>query len=736
MSAWLERTMRRAVEAHQQGNLALAASAYEQVLAKAPRNPDALHLLGVVAYQSRDYARAVKCIRDAIASQPRQPLFHFNLGKVLRDAGDKKGAIAAYREALRLAPDYAEALSNLGNALQENGETEAAIECFKTLLVRFPNDVSTWNHLASAYGDICEFEISRETFERALAINPSHVKTLYNYARMAIKAGQLDHAEALLERALALAPGLAEAHMRKAVICQGRQQSRQAEPHIREALRLNPQLEEAWLALGNLLADQGAPAAEIEEAYRKAGSTLGADVRRVLDALRVPVILAEESEVTSVRQALWRRLEALEREGVSLQDPLQEVGSVQLFNLAYHGQDDRKIHEFIADLYRRACPSLDYVAPHCGQPRGDRANRRLRIGFISTFFCEHTIGTLFKALMGGLDRQRFEVFALFGPGLRDGVSRAIAEACEHALEVKPDLKLARRQIAALELDVLFYIDIGMHPFTYFLAFARLAPLQCVAWGHPVTSGVPAVDVYLSSRHQECETGQDHYSERLVCLENPLYVYSRPQRFNPLARKKDFGFADTHLYLCPQSLFKLAPQFDRVMADILRRDPLARIALPEGSLAQWRTTLERRFAREMPDVADRIVFFERMDAGRYLDFTAVADVVLDSMPFGGGLTTLNTLAVGAPIVTMPGRLMSSRFTYTCYRRMGLDACIAGSEAEYVELAVGLASSPARRAQASAEILARNAVLFDNREVVSELERWFIDDRDSGAATAAR
>ena len=73
------------------------------------------------------------------------------------------------------------------------------------------------------------------------------------------------------------------------------------------------------------------------------------------------------------------------------------------------------------------------------------------------------------------------------------------------------------QVAATELDVLFYADIGMDPTTYFLAFSRLAPVQCVTWGHPVTTGIPNIDDYLSSDVFEAPGAEAHYTERLIRL---------------------------------------------------------------------------------------------------------------------------------------------------------------------------------------------------------------------------
>ena len=97
------------------------------------------------------------------------------------------------------------------------------------------------------------------------------------------------------------------------------------------------------------------------------------------------------------------------------------------------------------------------------------------------------------------------------------MATAIGQSAERAERLSGALDVARRQIAAAELDIVFYPDIGMEALTYFLAFARLAPVQCVTWGHPVTTGIPALDYFVSSELLEPDGAEAHYAERLVRL---------------------------------------------------------------------------------------------------------------------------------------------------------------------------------------------------------------------------
>lgn len=721
MSDKLEKVMAQAVTAHRNGELDAAAVGYRRVLDRLPGHPEALHLLGLITYQRGQFGPAIDNVRAAIANNPGQPLYHFNLGRILRDAGDRPAAIAAYGEALRLKPDYPEAAGNLATVLLEDGRLNEAVACLDALVCRRPNDPEAWVRLAALLADAALFADAARCFERALTLAPEHPVILYRYGGVLLRAGQVDAAQSVLDRAIAGNAGYAEAYNRLAAVHLARQQPLPAEAALQTALRLKPDLAEAWLNLAGILAERGESAATVMATYRRAGGLVRPGALAVLEALLVPPILAAEPEIDSLRAVLRDQLDRLLQADIRIDDPLHEIGRTSLFYLAYHGRCDRDIYEKAAALLRHVCPSLGFVAPHCRPAAPERAGRRIRLGFVSAYFCEHTIGNLFKGLIAGFDRQRFEVLVLFAPGIEDAVSRQIAAAGERSLKLPADLAAARATIAGLELDALVYPDVGMDPFTYFLAFARLAPLQCATWGHPATTGLPSIDVFLSSRHQERPEAQADYSEELVCLENPVYMYSRPSA--PAPRRDQFAFGAGPLYLCPQSLFKLQPQFDPLLAGILRRDPVGRVAVPEGRFPQWGERLRERFRRDWPDVADRLVIYPRLAHTQYLSLLGAADVILDSLPFGGGLTTLDALAVGTPIVTLPGALMSSRFTSSCYERMGLADCIAASPADYLDKAVAIAGSTELRARRRASIAAASSILFDNPAPVRELETFF-------------
>jgi protein O-GlcNAc transferase len=220
-----------------------------------------------------------------------------------------------------------------------------------------------------------------------------------------------------------------------------------------------------------------------------------------------------------------------------------------------------------------------------------------------------------------------------------------------------DLHSAREAIAALRPDILFYQDIGMEPMSYFLAMARLAPVQVTWFGHPDTTGIANMDCFLSWENFETADSPAHYSERLLLSQatGNIACYRRPAGEDRTLTRASFGFAeDDHLYCCAQQAYKLMPAMDRLFDDVLRHDPRAVIVLFEPLQTYLREAVENRLLKNRPQFAGRIRFLPMQGYAAYLRVLQLSDVVLDSVPFNGYNTTLDALAMGTPVVTLAGK----------------------------------------------------------------------------------
>jgi protein O-GlcNAc transferase len=436
---------------------------------------------------------------------------------------------------------------------------------------------------------------------------------------------------------------------------------------------------------------------------------------RVRRALLLPPMMESAEAIDAARDRYAAGLLELERDPPRLPNPESHLRTLH-FYLAYHGRDDRALLEQQARVLRLCSPDLSAPLPRSARKRG----ARLRIGFLSSHFRDHTISRLNAGLIAALPRERFECTLFVFRGEGDAVQRELVRCADRTVTLTRDLRSARAAVASQALDVLYYPDLGMDPFTYLLAFARLAPLQVASWGHPTTSGLATLDAFVLASDMEPVGGEAHYSEDLLRLPRLNLVCERPTPPRPLPRSH-FGLrAGDTLYLCPQSPFKLHPEFDPVLAEILTRDPAGRLVLLHPGRDAWLRLLRARFERAGVDLA-RVHWLRSLPRPEFLALLALGDVMLDPFPFGGGHTTIEALAVGTPVITRPTLHGRGRIGFALYRQLGIDDAVARSTTDYIERALRLGQNPAERAALGRRIRERMQHAFGDATPARELGR---------------
>ena len=547
----------------------------------------------------------------------------------------------------------------------------------------------------------------------SLATKPQDVVALVARAQAAQREGRAGDAVAMLRQAATARPDSPEIENQLGNALQDAGDQLAALAAYRRAVAADGRFGPAHQNLGYLLVAQGRTDEGIEH-LRRAQQVTPLDVNRVLIATALPIVYSSGADLAVRRQRVEHDVQALVDEGVQIDttDTLVPTN----FYAAYQGADDCRLHANLGRIY---------TGPDLAIANGTRARRgnRLRIGFLSAYLRDHTIGRLNLGRVQQLDRERFEVVVLSAAVARDPVAAAFEQAADRYVRVPRAVAQARQLIAEQDLDLLLFTDVGMDALTYTLAFSRIAPVQCATWGHPVTTGSPAIDYFISSELLEVEGADAHYTERLARLPSLATYYERPARPPVDGVRARLNLADdAHVYCCPQTLFKFHPDFDPLLAEILRRDADGVLAVIEGRAPAWTQLLRDRFGRTMPDVVDRVRWLPPLPRNVFLRLLAISDVLLDPIAFGGGNTTYEALAMGTPVVTLPGELMRTRIARALYARAGYMELVVDSPQAYVETAVRLGTDPAFARSAREQIDSASPVLFENAEEIRDLEAF--------------
>ena len=647
-------------------------------------------------------------------------------------AAQQRGALddaqQSITRALRLVDsEPAYFLLQAGRVAAQREAHDEAIPRFEAALEKDASLGLAWTGLGSSLLAAGRADAGLDALLRAVRLGVGSATVYFDIARVMLASGRVDEAEMWAKKALASPGDVSHALLLLGDIHQRKGEPLQALQAYQDARAAAPEDSRAGVAAATLLWEQGrwddARRTYADVAIRNPHSLRSAFGA----ALTLPHVYQSQAHLDESRALYENALaELAQRPAKRFAKPARELLQDLRwcnFLLAYQGQNDVQLQSAFGDFTRAV---LKESAPEwLSLPSRARPNRsRTRVGFASHFFYDCTVGRYFSPWVLGLDPRAFEIYLYYSnthvtPNTQELRSKA-AQFWHHG--GLPVQAVAQR-IRDDELDILIYPELGMHPDTFALAQLRLAPVQCAAWGHPTTTGLPTIDVFIGCASMEPEGATAHYREQLFLLPGLGTRYGHPGA-PATASRKDLGLPeDRTLYLVPQSLFKIHPDNDELIADVLAADPKGVAVLFANESRTIVDALVRRlkpvFARRGLSTQEHLHFLPPLSHDAYLAVNHVCDVMLDTVHWSGGNTALDALSVGLPIVTLPGPLMRGRQSSAMLLRMGMDRLVARDREHYVHLAVELGTDVALRTDCRRHLCSANSMLFEDSVPVAAL-----------------
>lgn len=700
---------------HRSGKLEPAARLCERILATDPGHAPALHLLGLICYGQGHAERAETLIIEAIRRQPGEADFHCDLGVVLERRGAFAEAIEAYDAGLRCDAALAYVHYNRANALRALGHLDAAAAGYRDAIRCNPDHADAHASLGAVLQHTGHAANALAALDRALLLAPGHVGAHCTRGIVLMALGRLDEASSAFDAALRYEPSLVMAHANRGNVLKALGRPSDALAAYDAALRVAPVDGELHYLRGNLLREHGvledavaayrnavAFAPTLGKAYNNLAITLQAlgRLEQSLSALDRALEInpdhaaahANRGNVLMERGRFGEAASAYEN-ALELDPGLSGNHSNYLNCLNY---DPTRSDEEVHAAHLRWGRLHDNARARPAAYANDRdPNRPLRVGFVSADLGRHPVGYLLQPLMAAADRREMAFYCYSGRAVEDDLSRELKANADawRRTNALTDADLA----AAIEADGIdILIDLSGHTAGNRLGcFAlRPAPVRAHWLGYAFTTGLPAMDYALWDRTCVPEGEERWFSETVIrlpvrwCYAPPTYAPA--VQILPARRAVTFGSFN--------NLTKLSADTVATWSAILAAVPGARLALSWMSLAD---------AEECERV--RALFAEHGVAPDRLNLIGGApshagvlalyhdvDIALDPFPYSGGLTTLEALWMGVPVITLPGSRPVSRQSASLLAALGRDEWIARDRAHYIGLAVALAADPAARA----------------------------------------
>jgi protein O-GlcNAc transferase len=662
-----------AFDAYRRGDWTEAERMFEDIIRAAPQHFDALHLLGVLRMAQGQHAEAARLVKKALKVNPRFADAHYNLGTALQQLGKHRDAIASFRQALSLAPNHLVSSNNLGIALQTLGRLDEAEKVFRRALTIDPEFAEAHYNLGRTLSEMGRQTEAIDCYAAALRIRPNYVDALNNMGAAYEGLGDDAEAQQAFARAVAMAPGSIEPRNNLAVVLGRLGRPEEAIEHLRLVLELCPDNADAHNNLGNALK----AIHRYEQAivsYRQAIALKDDHIEAMANLGTVLALLGNHGEAVALyRQALSIRPD-FSRAHVSLLFTLDFDPAV---TAEQHQAERRRWYEVHG---RRFASS---VKPHANDRDPDR---KLRIGYVSADFRRHSAAMAFGPVVLHHDLKKFDIILYSSTATEDDLTRRFRAVASEWRSVRGISDEALADLIRRDgIDIL--VDLSGHSEgNRLLTFARKpAPIQASGWGHVTGTGLPTIDYLFAD--PVCMPAAQRPSLAETIYDLPCAIAYDPPAYAPEVAPLPASAGAPLTFGCLNRLSKVSALALDLWGRLLREVPGSRMLLKDGQLSDpdERRRIAAAFAERGID-EDRLVLLRGTPHAEHLAAYGQVDIALDPIPASGGVSTLEAVWMGVPVVAVAGTGGSSqRAAATVLTAVGLADWVAGTEDEYVSIA---------------------------------------------------
>ncbi|MGH1395936.1 MAG: O-linked N-acetylglucosamine transferase, SPINDLY family protein, partial [Trichormus sp.] len=419
---------------------------------------------------------------------------------------------------------------------------------------------------------------------------------------------------------------------------------------------------------------------------------------------------------------------------------IEKISIARLFNSNYYAfyiednpRKNRNIQNQIFSLCHANKEIYDqdylekYIEGTLNRKKEKIAHTKIRLGYLSHCLRGHSVGWLARWLFQHHDRDKFTINGYFihNKTINDPLHLWYVNQVDQAYKSNNVYEVAE-QIYNDEIDILIDLDsVTLDTACEIMGF-KPAPIQATWLGWDA-SGSPSVDYFIADPYVLPESAQEYYREKIWRLPQTYIAVDGFEVGVPTLRRQDLDIPhDAIVYFCPQRGFKLNPNIIKLQLQIIKEVPNSYLIIKESTDRQAVQDFFFQLANDVgvdtskfrfiPDVPSEAV--HRANLG-------IADIVLDTYPYNGATTTLETLWMSIPLVTRVGEQFAARNSYTMMMNAGITEGIAWTDEEYVEWGVRLGKDETLRQQIAWKLRQsrKTSPLWNGKQFTREMEKAY-------------
>jgi protein O-GlcNAc transferase len=524
------------------------------------------------------------------------------------------------------------------------------------------------------------------------------------------RSGRLAEAEAICRRVLRASPGHPDALHLLGVLALQLRHAEIAIAFTRKAITANPNEASYYQSLGSALVARR----RFSEAASVYEQALAINPRQALAHNGLACALLAQGRVDESIAAYRRAL--------TIDPGKSAIHSNLLLALLYSPAYDAE--RLLAESKDWASGQGDAPAvPASSEKRGRHTRRRLRVGYVSADFRQHSVAYLFAPVLSVHNRDQVEVFCYTNSWAEDDMTehiRSNADSWRSIAGLNSDE--AESIIRKDCIDILVELSGHTSGNRLDVFTRRLAPIQVTWLGYPGTTGSASIDFIIADSKVIPQNQDRWYTESIVRMPSTYLCY-KPQKIEQESDKLPLASNGYITFGSFNNISKVTPEVVDVWAKVVRQVPGAQMCLKSGAFddSEVRARYAELFARRGVHVG-RLTFIGRTSQQEHLKLYSQVDIALDPFPYNGTVTSLESLWMGVPVISLEGDRFVSRVGLTLLSALGLEELVARSTPEYIKIAAELASNAQRLAALRTGLPSRmmSSALLDGRSFTEHLE----------------
>ena len=664
---------KKAIQLFQNGQIIMAKKICLKILQNEPNNFMNLNLLGIILFQNKDFKKSIELIKQSIEINPNQAEANNNIGLMYIELKEYKNAIKHLENSIKINPNFSEAFNNLGVSYKELNQNEKALINWKKAIELNPKNFQAYNNIGSNFLDRKKVKLAIEYFEKTIKINNKFNIAYFNLGNAYQKLKFLDDSIKNYSIAINLNNKYAEAYYNRGNSFRDLGLLDKALHDYKKAYKINPNLKDLF---GNIVSIKN----NICE-WKNFDE----------DLIFIKNKIIEDKKIINPFAAI----NLIDTASILKKVSENHISEIQTTVNVNHNFNTRKM------------------------------NKKIKLGYFSSDFKIHPVSHLIAGVYEQHNKSKFELFAFsLNKNENDKMTKRISSAFDHFIDVS---EKSNDEIVKLSRDLNIDIAIDLMGFTKFNRFEiflrKCAPVQINFLGFAGTFGSPSMDYILADKN--LIKNESDYSEKIIYLPDSFM----PTDFKELSLNENFTRFDygipenAFVFCCFNNQYKFTPDIFNIWMRLLKKIENSILWLKISNREAKMNILKEANLRNVD--SKKIIFAENIGLEDHMSRYKLADLFLDTYPYGAHTTCADALWSGLPVLTKKGNSFSSNVSSSLLNALDMKELISNNNEEYEKIAIEISSNP-EKLKILKEKLANNHKiknLFKTKVFTKNLEKAF-------------